>query len=180
MAILKIIALIEVNSWVLGHFYYIAVFLGIKQSDLKLQMLHLHSIIYILTKDQYFGLDHGVDPIRFHHAFVEDFLLDPSRSGKIFIDPVKGSISLAQHCQAITLHIQSDDSHPAQMAWDIYNIIPVQNYAVYNYFLHMKNFVDSEEANISAIEGIIYAKDMSTNYIPNMSCWVGAIMESSL
>ncbi|KAF8996367.1 hypothetical protein BDQ17DRAFT_1284567 [Cyathus striatus] len=73
MAILKVIALTKATQI---DMKYLAAFLGVKESDMKLQMLHLHSIIYIPTKADHFY------SIRFHHASVRDFLLDPSRSGK--------------------------------------------------------------------------------------------------
>jgi len=81
----------------------IEVFLSYAHGDLQLNLIDLHSVLHvpaIKAEDEEDGDDNedeDDDELRFHHASLRDFLLDPSRSKDFYIDRSSAHARIAQH-----------------------------------------------------------------------------------
>ncbi|KAF8996345.1 hypothetical protein BDQ17DRAFT_947685 [Cyathus striatus] len=130
----------------------LAEFLGIKESVLQLRLAHLRSIIHVPASITGNSVElPDTDRVKFHHASFGDYLLDPLRSGRFFVDPIKGNTYLAHRCLAITLDmigpepIKITGLNTSVKRYSNYNPPPgtlsmtsSQIYALEMYFHHME------------------------------------------
>ncbi|KAF8803208.1 hypothetical protein BYT27DRAFT_7214777 [Phlegmacium glaucopus] len=74
--------------------------------DLQLILIDLHSVLHVPDMED----DHGA--LRTLHASLQDFLMDPARSGNLFIDQGKAHAEIAQHfLQYIRNYYSQDTNH---------------------------------------------------------------------
>jgi len=89
--VLKILAVLVLSTpkfpmeWSLSR---IGQFLSLQPGDVELYLGDLNSLVYI-------GAD---DEISIVHASISDFLMDPTRSGRFWINPKATHTVLARHC----------------------------------------------------------------------------------
>ncbi|KAF8801513.1 hypothetical protein BYT27DRAFT_7309549 [Phlegmacium glaucopus] len=80
--------------------------LSYASGDLQLILIDLHSVLNVP------GMEDNHGDLRSHHASLQDFLMDPARSGNLFIDQGKAHAQIARHLlRCIRDYYSQDTDH---------------------------------------------------------------------
>ncbi|KAF8990746.1 hypothetical protein BDQ17DRAFT_342216 [Cyathus striatus] len=110
----------------------LSLFLRITRQDLMLQLVDLHSIVYIPSSD-----DPG-ELLKFYHASFTDFVSDPSRSQEFFVSKAKAHVALGNCCLARILEHKFNTSENSQNS-------SIYQYSSINYLFHLAYSMFSNE-----------------------------------